>query len=98
MTDIRQLLALNMKTLRRSLGFSQANLAEKVDTASNYIALIETGKRFPTPQMIQRIATALQVDTPELFALQTKETPKGTIIHRQILSDIDKILQKRLGL
>jgi transcriptional regulator with XRE-family HTH domain len=67
MTDIRQLLAKNMKLLRAYNGLSQLRLAEKIDTASNYIALIETGKRFPSPQMIHRIAAALEVDTPALF-------------------------------
>jgi transcriptional regulator with XRE-family HTH domain len=97
MTDVRELLASNMKKLREILGLSQAKLAEKVDTASNYIALIETGKRFPSPQMIQRIAAALQVDTPELFALETSEKTSVSVIRSQILADIDKVLDKRLS-
>jgi transcriptional regulator with XRE-family HTH domain len=97
MIDVRELLASNMKKLRDVLGLSQAKLAEKVETAANYIALIETGKRFPSPQMIHRIATALQVDTPALFAIETSETTSIGAIRRQILADIDKILDKRLG-
>jgi transcriptional regulator with XRE-family HTH domain len=97
MTDIRQLLAANMKTYRKRLGLSQTKLAEKIDTASNYIAMIETSKRFPTPQMIERIALALEVDTPELFLSDTPESKPIKAIHGQILADIDQILENRLG-
>jgi transcriptional regulator with XRE-family HTH domain len=97
MTDIRQLLAVNMKTYRKTLGLSQTKLAEKIDTASNYIAMIETGKRFPTPQMIERIALALEVDTPELFLREIPESNPIKAIHEQILADIDQILGKQLG-
>jgi transcriptional regulator with XRE-family HTH domain len=67
MTDIRKLLASNMKTYRKLQGISQAKLAEKINTATNYIAMIEVGKKFPSAAMLERIATALNVDTPELF-------------------------------
>jgi transcriptional regulator with XRE-family HTH domain len=97
MTDIRQLLAANMKTYRKRLGLSQTKLAEKIETASNYIAMIETGKRFPTPQMIERIALALEVDTPELFLSEIPESKPIQVIHEQILTDIDQILENRLG-
>jgi transcriptional regulator with XRE-family HTH domain len=99
MTDIRKLLASNMKNLRNVHGLSQAKLAERVDTASNYIALIETSKRFPTPKMLERIATALEVDTPELFSIKPHESngkKAMSLIHGQILADIDQVLYKRL--
>jgi transcriptional regulator with XRE-family HTH domain len=96
MTDIRRLLAENMKIHRKALGLSQAKLAEIIDTASNYIALIESCKRFPTPQMIERIALALKIDAPELFSVKKQEPQSIKAIHEQILTDIDKILTKRL--
>jgi transcriptional regulator with XRE-family HTH domain len=85
-----------MKIHRKALGLSQEKLAEKIDTAGNYIALIETGKRFPTPQMIERIALALEIDTPELFSVEKAEFEHMKTIRRQILADIDQILEKRL--
>jgi transcriptional regulator with XRE-family HTH domain len=67
MTDIRQVLAGNMKKYRKIQGISQAKLAENINTATNYIAMIEIGKKFPSANMLERIARALNVDTPELF-------------------------------
>jgi predicted transcriptional regulator len=43
MTNLQQLLASNIKTYRAALDISQVKLVEKVDTASNYIALIAAG-------------------------------------------------------
>jgi transcriptional regulator with XRE-family HTH domain len=71
MTDIRLVLAENMKKYRKILGISQEKLAEKMNTASNYIAMIEVGKKFPSAGMLERIALALNVDTPELFTTNT---------------------------
>jgi len=67
MTDIRLVLAENMKKYRKLHKISQEKLAEKISTAPNYIAQIEVGKRFPSASMLERIAMALNIDTPELF-------------------------------
>ena len=67
MTDIRQVLAENMKKYRKIQGISQAKLAEKINTATNYIAMIEVGKKFPSAGMLERIAQALNIDAPELL-------------------------------
>jgi transcriptional regulator with XRE-family HTH domain len=71
MTDIRLTLAENMKKYRKIQGISQEKLAEKMKTAPNYIAMIEVGKKFPSASMLERIAQALNVDTPELFTTNT---------------------------
>ena len=71
MTDLRQLLASNMKIYRNLYGLSQSKLADKVDTATNYIAAIEAGRRFPSVEMLEKIAAALEVDPPELFSIKS---------------------------
>ena len=42
MTNIRDILAKNMRAYRNALGLTQAQLAEKVDTSTHYIGMIET--------------------------------------------------------
>jgi transcriptional regulator with XRE-family HTH domain len=78
MTDIRDLLAQNIKKYRSALGLSQARLAEKVDTSTNYIGLLEIKRKFPSPEMMERLASALGIDTTELFykELSSKEAIK----------------------
>ena len=96
MTDLRKILAANMKQYRKIMGFSQAKLAEMVDTADNYIALIETSKRFPSINMIERIAQALNIDTLALFSINPVKTLKKKAIKTKILADIEQILSLRL--
>jgi len=71
MSDIRLILAENMKKYRKIQRLSQEKLAEKINTAPNYIAMIEVGKKFPSAGMLERIALALNVDAPELFTTNT---------------------------
>jgi transcriptional regulator with XRE-family HTH domain len=70
MTNIREILAKNMKAYRNALGLSQAKLAEKVNTSTHYIGMIETKNNFPSPEMLERIAASLGIDTLDLFSAE----------------------------
>ena len=97
MTDLRKVLALNLKFYRKKLGISQAKLAEKANITDNYIALIETGKRFPSVTMLERIAEVLQKDTLDLFSLRRDDLQNKGILKTKILADIEAILTVRLN-
>lgn len=95
MTSLRALLALNMKAQRGFLGITQAQLAERVNTSANYIALIETEKKFPTPEKLEKIAKALEIDTPDLFSTKPSPIPEiGTLAmaQKQILNGISEVI------
>lgn len=96
MTNLRQVLALNMKEKRRILGFSQAKLAEIVNTAPTYIAMIELEKKFPSVEMLERIAEALVMDTTELFSVKPLPEDALRTLRRSILQDLDKAIVERL--
>jgi len=97
MTDLRKVLASNMKFYRKKLGITQAKLAEKADITENYIAMVETGKRFPSVNMLERIAKALQKDTVDLFSLKQDNFLKKGALKSKILADIEAILTVRLN-
>ena len=96
MTNLRQVLALNMREKRSTLGLSQAKLAEKINTAPTYIAMIELGKKFPSVEMLERIASALLMDTTDLFSV--KSLPKDSLkkLHKAVLLDFEKIIEKKI--
>jgi transcriptional regulator with XRE-family HTH domain len=101
MASLKKLLAFNMKERRRILGISQAALAERVNTSTHYIAMIELEHKTPSLQMLERIAGALQIDPPELFSV--KAAPAVSLRHLQkaVLQDIEKavgsIIAERLN-
>jgi len=57
----------NLKGFRKSRNISQEKLAEICDTEINYIAEFEGGKKFPSLEMIEKIAAALDIESYYLF-------------------------------
>ena len=95
MTSLRSVLAFNMKSQRFILEITQAQLAERVDTSTNYIALIESKKSFPTPEMLERIAAALEIDAPALFSTRSYPLPEAKTLselQEKVLSDISEVI------
>jgi len=96
MTELRKILGANMKAYRMELGYSQAKLAELIDTATNYIAQIENGKRFPTDSMLEKIAFALQKRAYELFFVENYEKKEEKDWKTQILIDLEHFIHTRI--
>jgi len=72
MGNVRELLAKNIKKFRNILGVSQIEFAEKVGCSPTLIGKIETMKRFPSADTIDRIADALKVTPADLFMDDSK--------------------------
>jgi len=96
MTDLRKVLAFNMKYYRKKLDFSQAKLAELVNISENHVALIETGKRFPSLKTLVLIAQALEIDILELFSIKPIKLSDNRKKKDMILKEIDQILSIKL--
>jgi transcriptional regulator with XRE-family HTH domain len=64
---IQDLFIVNLKKYRKLRRISQMQLAELCDSSTGYIGEIESGKRFPSVNMIERIAKALGVASFSLF-------------------------------
>jgi len=63
----QELFVKNLKDFRKLRKISQAKLAEICDSSQAYIAEIEVGKKFPSPVMIEKIASALEIESYRLF-------------------------------
>ena len=93
MTNIRQLLANNIKENRKKLGLSQAKLAEKANLSTQYLAMIELTHKFPSPEKLEQIAIALDIDTPELFSMPPSAKIASLKLQRAIITDIEKAVE-----
>ena len=67
MTQVQECLINNIKKYRKLRHLTQEQLAEKTNSSTNYIGTIETGKKFPSLNMIERIAEALEISSLLLF-------------------------------
>ncbi len=57
----------NLKRIRRKKGLSQEQLAEKSQTAKNYISQLESARRFPSPKMLDKLCRELKIEQVDLF-------------------------------
>lgn len=96
MTSLKKLIAGNMKERRRILNISQAVLAERANTSTQYIAMIELERKSPSLSMIERIAAALQIDPLELFSMLPASSKSLKEIQKMFLSDIEKTVNQVL--
>jgi transcriptional regulator with XRE-family HTH domain len=93
MTDIKSVVAGNIRAYRKGKGLTQAQLAEQAGTSTHYIAMIEGGKNFPSPDMIEKISAVLEKDTVDLFNL----SPIQHYWKEMILSDIEILVNQKLN-
>ncbi|MGV7004673.1 helix-turn-helix domain-containing protein [Desulfovibrio sp. QI0442] len=50
-----------IREFRQMSGLSQDALADRMDLSAPYISMLESGKRYPSIEMLVRIAIALEV-------------------------------------
>jgi len=93
MASIREIVAKNMRENRQRLRMTQAELAEKADISTNFVAMIELKHKFPSPEILDRIAAALDVETPVLFAAPESNEATVEKLRRAILGDLDRAIE-----
>ena len=65
--EMMSIFACNMKKYRKKRRVSQLKLAEMLNTSTSYIGEIEINSRVPSLAMVERIATALNIEPFRLF-------------------------------
>jgi transcriptional regulator with XRE-family HTH domain len=96
MKNIREVLAFNLKENRRRNGFSQDRLAELAGISTQYLATVETCRKFPTPEVLERLAKACGIETHQLFGVST--TPEEALerLHQSIVTDIKHVVRETI--
>ena len=94
MDKIREILAYNMKVYRQNLGITQPELAEKANISTNFVGMIEQKRKFPTPEMLERIAKALEVESSELFSTSTSPQVELKKLQKEILANLDRAISE----
>lgn len=69
MKDVKILLGMRIKELRKSCNISQQELAEKINIDQRNLSNIERGVSFPSKSLLD-IADAFKITLPELFEFE----------------------------
>lgn len=64
---LREIVAKNLRRLRREKGVSQEELADRAGLNRNYPGLLEREQYAATVDVLEKLATALDVDPVEFF-------------------------------
>lgn len=64
-------LATTISRVRKLRGFTQAKLAQGVGITTQYVSLLETGRRTPSNDQLQKIAEVLDFPVAWLWCLAT---------------------------
>jgi transcriptional regulator with XRE-family HTH domain len=94
MTDIKGILAANLKKYRRKRGLTQEKLAEQADMSLHYLAMLELARKFPSGEMLERLAAALNIETHQL--VKAAPSPEDALerLHQSILTDIKQVVRE----
>ncbi|MBD5410558.1 MAG: helix-turn-helix transcriptional regulator [Treponema sp.] len=95
--NLRTIFITNLKCYRKELKISQMRLAELCETSTSYIGEIEIAKKFPSIEMIEKIAHALDIRPFQLFQdesdiiLNNDREKKRTIV-KKIQKCVEEII------
>ena len=80
--DVKKSFGEKVKRLRKSRNLTQEQLAEMIDIAPRNLSRIEVGTSFVKAETLEKLLSALNVTTEELFANDHIKDPK------ELLADI----------
>lgn len=64
---LREVVAQNLRRLRRTGGMSQEELADRAGVYRNYIGMLERAENAATVDMLEKLAAVLEIDPAAFF-------------------------------
>jgi len=74
---LREIVARNLRRLRRAKRLSQEELAGRAGINRNYVGMLEREENSATVDMLEKLARVLKVDPIEFFKRSSRES-RGT--------------------
>jgi transcriptional regulator with XRE-family HTH domain len=96
MTNVKEILAQNLKGNRRRLGITQPELAERAGMSTQYLAMIEIARKFPTAGILERLSAALGINPHELFSTAVSPERSMEQLQQAILDNMDRAIENAL--
>ena len=102
--DLRNVFIMNLKRVRKEKKISQMRLAELCESSTSYIGEIEIGQKFPSIEMIEKIARALEVrpfllflDTQDAMLFSDEDFRKRRALVEKIQKSVEEIVMGDWG-
>ena len=85
---IREIFAKNLRENRRKCGLSQEKLAEKAGISTQYLAMMEIARKFPTSEVLERLAAAANINVYELFLIDHSPREELELLRQEIMDEM----------
>ena len=85
---LREIFARNLRENRRKYGFSQEKLAEKAGISTQYLAMMEIARKFPTSEVLERIAASMNINVYELFLIEHSPREELELLRQDIIYEM----------
>ena len=94
MSELKKLLGRRVQELRKTRKIKQEELAEMINIAPRNMSNIETGRCFPSPENIEKIAKVLDIKIKDLFDFEHQQDDEDLLAG--IISRIKPLKRDRL--
>jgi transcriptional regulator with XRE-family HTH domain len=101
---IKATLGKNIKFLRHRKALTQANLAEKANISIIFLSSIERGTKYPKPDVLAKIANALEIEAFELFKANLIPEDQKKMVNRltkdiksSVITAMDDVIKQYMG-
>ena len=94
--SIREILAKNLRENRRKCGFSQEKLAENTGISTQYLAMMEIARKFPSSDVLERLAKAMGIKVYELFLVDHSPKEELELLREKIISEMKQTFDESL--
>ena len=88
--DVKQMIGIRIKDIRNRRGFTQEELAEKIDINPKYLSSIERGKENPTLNTLIKLSESLDVNLNDIFhQIEIEDLAKRKALLISLLDEAD---------
>ncbi len=88
--DAKQMIGGRIKDIRNRKGFTQEELAEKIDINPKYLSSIERGKENPTLNTLIKLSESLNVNLNDIFhQIEIEDPAKRKALLISLLDEAD---------
>jgi transcriptional regulator with XRE-family HTH domain len=93
---IREIFARNLRENRRKCGLSQEKLAENTGITTQYLAMMEIARKFPSSEVLERLAMAMDIKVYELFVIDHSPREELEQLRKEMISEMKQLFDESL--
>jgi transcriptional regulator with XRE-family HTH domain len=94
--NLKKILSRNLRENRRKCGLSQEKLAEKAGISTQYLAMLEIARKFPTSEVLERLAGAMDIKVYELFLIDHSPREELERLEQSIIANIEHVVRETI--